>query len=170
MEKRFSDIECLEVVAVKGSEWGSVLNVEDKSWDSDGWGNLPGLKVQNSPSRGASSSGWGSWGRSKASDNNEGGGGGTDGWGNDKASGGNGSGSGEAGSSGPCKGGCVGSGSGSGSRENKSNADGDVAWDAACSKGNVASEVANTGWGFGKSNTTFSGGGNGWSGGGSGGW
>ena len=79
-----------------------MLNVEDKSWDSDGWGNLPGLKVQNSPSRGASSSGWGSWGRSKASDNNEGGGGGTDGWGNDKASGGNGSGSGEAGSSGPC--------------------------------------------------------------------
>eukprot|EP00261_Vitis_vinifera_P032001 XP_019073244.1 PREDICTED: transcription elongation factor SPT6 homolog isoform X1 [Vitis vinifera] len=189
-----------------GSERGSVLNVEDKSWDSDGWGNLPGFKVQNPPSRAASSDGWGSWGRSKASDNNEGGGGSTDGWGNDKASGGNGSGSGEAGSSGPCtwgngganwegvsnsnsnshedgtggggggggggvgKGGWVGSVSGSGGRENKSNADGDVAWDAACSKGNAASEVANTGWGSSKSNTTLSGGGNGWSGGGSGGW
>ena len=54
-------------------------------------------------------------------------------------------------------------------RENKSNADGDVAWDAACSKGNAASEVANTGWGSSKSNTTLFGGGNGWSGGGSGG-
>ncbi|KAL6326922.1 hypothetical protein AAG906_012529 [Vitis piasezkii] len=60
---------------------GSVLNVEDKSWDSDGWGNLPGLKVQNPPSRAASSGGWGSWCRSKASDNNQGGGGGADGWG-----------------------------------------------------------------------------------------
>ncbi|KAL6326915.1 hypothetical protein AAG906_012522 [Vitis piasezkii] len=58
---------------------GSVLNVEDKSWDSDGWGNLPGLMVQNPPSRAASSGGWGSWCRSKASDNNQGGGGGTDG-------------------------------------------------------------------------------------------
>ncbi|RVW76579.1 hypothetical protein CK203_048650 [Vitis vinifera] len=36
-------------------------------------------------------------------------------------------------------------------------------------RGNVASEVANTGWGYGKSNTTLFGGGNGWSGGGSGG-
>ena len=67
------------------------------------------------------------------------------------------------------KGDWVGSGSESGGRENKSNVDGDVAWDAACSKGNAASEVANTGWGSGKSNTTLSGGGNGWSGGGSGG-
>ena len=74
-----------------GSERGSVLNVEDKSWDSDGWGNLPGLKVHNPPSRATLSGGWGSWCRSKASDKNQGGGGGTDGWGNDKASGGNGS-------------------------------------------------------------------------------
>ncbi|KAL6326917.1 hypothetical protein AAG906_012524 [Vitis piasezkii] len=37
--------------------------------------------VQNPPSRAASSGGWGSWCRSKASDNNQGGGAGTDGWG-----------------------------------------------------------------------------------------